>query len=132
MKVVFTNGCFDRFHYGHDHLLEACRTFGEYLIVAVNDDASVRRLKGVGRPLQPLEVRLRRVAKHPAVDAAIPFDGYVLKLLQILHPDVLVKGDDYTLRTIVGATFIQNRGGEVKIVERLPGFSTTELRGEMR
>jgi len=136
-RVVFTNGCFDLLHAGHIHLLQAARSFGEHLVVGVNSDVSVQRLKGPGRPVMSLEDRLLILGALTMVDALVVFpadtftpgdlERHLLDtpyaLLRLLRPDVLVKGGDYTPEEVVGREF----AGEVRIVPLLEGRSTTAL-----
>jgi D-beta-D-heptose 7-phosphate kinase / D-beta-D-heptose 1-phosphate adenosyltransferase len=126
--VVFTNGCFDLLHVGHISVLEQARRAGDRLIVAINSDASVSRLKGPSRPIVGERERARVLAALAAVDAVVVFDEPTpLELIQQTRPDVLVKGGDYTLDTVVGAHKVQSWGGRVKIVPIVEGFSTTRL-----
>lgn len=127
--VVFTNGCFDLLHAGHVRYLEAARALGNRLIVAVNDDASVTSLKGEGRPIQPAAERAAIVAALESVDLVVTFsEERTVKLLEELHPDILVKGGDYTVESLYPAErkAVQDYGGEIKFIP-LMGPSTTEL-----
>ncbi len=127
-KVVFTNGCFDLLHLGHIDYLEKARQLGDYLIVGLNDDDSVRRLKGPQRPLLPLEARSRMLAALGFVDAVVPFpEDTPRKLVESLRPEILVKGGDYQLTEIVGHEFVLANGGKVLTIPLVPGYSTTEL-----
>jgi D-beta-D-heptose 7-phosphate kinase / D-beta-D-heptose 1-phosphate adenosyltransferase len=127
-RVVFTNGCFDLLHIGHIALLEQARRFGDRLIVAINSDASVRRLKGPTRPIVDQNARARVLAALAAVDAVVVFDEPTpLEVINTVKPDVLVKGGDYQAETIVGAREVAAWGGELKIVPLVEGFSTTRL-----
>jgi D-beta-D-heptose 7-phosphate kinase/D-beta-D-heptose 1-phosphate adenosyltransferase len=127
-RVVFTNGCFDLLHIGHITLLEQARRFGDRLIVAINSDASVSKLKGPGRPIVGQSERARVLAALAAVDAVVVFDEPTpLEVIVAARPDVLVKGGDYDAGTIVGAKEVASWGGEVKIVPLVEGFSTTRL-----
>lgn len=130
-RVVLTNGCFDLLHDGHRHLLRRARAEGDVLFVAVNDDASVRRLKGPGRPRRPLARRVADLAAVAAVDWIVAFAADTPEaLVRAIAPDVLVKGDDWAADAIVGRAFVEARGGRVVRVPRLPGLSTTRaLRG---
>lgn len=127
-RVVFTNGCFDLLHVGHITLLEQARRFGDRLIVAINSDASISGLKGPTRPIVGESDRARVLAALAAVDAVCVFsEPTPLELIVAARPDVLVKGGDYNIDTIVGAQEVQTWGGQVKIVPLVPGFSTTRL-----
>lgn len=132
-RLVLTNGCFDLLHVGHVRLLTRARSEGDALFVAVNDDASVRRLKGHGRPLVPLEDRLELLAALRAVDVAFPFaEDTPLEVIRRLRPDVLVKGADYALEAIVGADLVRGWGGRVVRAELAEGRSTSALRARVR
>jgi rfaE bifunctional protein nucleotidyltransferase chain/domain len=127
-RIVFTNGCFDLLHLGHVAYLEEASKLGDVLIVGLNSDASVQRLKGPSRPIQPQEARARILAALEFVEAVVVFDEDTpLRLIQRIAPDVLVKGGDYTPETVVGADFVRERGGEVVILPFIPGYSTTGL-----
>jgi D-beta-D-heptose 7-phosphate kinase/D-beta-D-heptose 1-phosphate adenosyltransferase len=127
-RVVFTNGCFDLLHVGHITVLEQARRFGDRLIVAINSDASVSGLKGPTRPIVGETDRARVLAALAAVDAVCVFsEPTPLELIVATRPDVLVKGGDYNIETVVGANEVQSWGGQVKIVPIVPGFSTTRL-----
>jgi D-beta-D-heptose 7-phosphate kinase/D-beta-D-heptose 1-phosphate adenosyltransferase len=127
-RVVFTNGCFDILHAGHVAYLEEARALGDRLIVAVNDDASVTRLKGVGRPVNPLEQRLRVLAGLAAVDWVVGFsEDTPEQLLERLAPDVLVKGGDYGVDEVVGAEIVRAAGGEVRVLSLVDDCSTTAI-----
>ncbi len=128
-KVVFTNGCFDILHLGHVDYLEKSSEFGTQMIVAVNSDASVRTLeKGVERPVNSEYARARLIAALEFVSMVIIFgESTPLELIQSLSPDVLVKGDDYTIETIVGAKEVIAAGGEVKTIALVPDYSTTKI-----
>jgi len=126
--VVFTNGCFDILHVGHVTLLDDARREGCRLIVGINSDDSVRRLKGPSRPVVDERSRARVLAALEAVDAVVVFDEPTpLELMLALRPDVIVKGGDYEADSIVGAAEVRSWGGRVKIVSFVPGFSTTEI-----
>ena len=132
--IVFTNGVFDLIHPGHVQLLEAARQEGTALIVGINSDASVRRLgKGTERPLMPEAARARVVAGLASVDCVVLFEGDTpLELIQSLAPDILVKGADYPRASIVGADWVEARGGRVVRVPLVSGFSTTSLVERLR
>ncbi len=125
-RIVFTNGCFDILHVGHITLLEQCREFGNKVVIGVNSDASVKRLKGPTRPVVGEKERARILAALGATDAVIIFDQETPhELIQSVRPDVLVKGGDYTSSTIVGADDVVTWGGRVEIVPTVNGVSTT-------
>jgi D-beta-D-heptose 7-phosphate kinase / D-beta-D-heptose 1-phosphate adenosyltransferase len=127
-RIVFTNGCFDLLHIGHITLLEDARREGDKLIVAINSDISVSRLKGPSRPIVGESERARVLAALAAVDAVIVFDDPTpLRLIETLRPDVIVKGGDYSEDTVVGAEEVRSWGGSVKIVPTVDGFSTSKL-----
>jgi rfaE bifunctional protein nucleotidyltransferase chain/domain len=132
--LVFTNGVFDLLHSGHVDYLEAARALGHALVVAVNTDASARRLgKGTDRPLQGAAGRSRVIAGLAAVDRVVLFDEDTpLTLIQAVRPDILVKGGDYTRATIVGADFVESYGGSVRTIPLVPGHSTTSLVERLR
>jgi D-beta-D-heptose 7-phosphate kinase/D-beta-D-heptose 1-phosphate adenosyltransferase len=125
-RVAFTNGCFDLLHAGHLSLLEQARRSADRLIVGLNSDLSVRRLKGVGRPVQSEVTRATLVASLKTVDAVVIFsEDTPLSLIQSLEPDVLVKGADYSAENVVGADIVIRRGGKVLLAELVAGQSTT-------
>lgn len=127
-KVVFTNGCFDILHYGHAHLLQFARRQGDFLVLGLNTDASVRRQKGESRPLVPEAERAHMLALYPFVDLVVLFDEDTpLRLIEAVRPDVLVKGGDYTPETVVGRELVESAGGRVAICPRLEGLSTTGI-----
>ena len=128
-RVVFTNGCFDIVHAGHVHYLQQARSLGDRLIVAVNDDASVRRLKGEGRPVNALGQRMSVLAALRAVDWVVAFaDDTPKPLLQRLQPDILVKGGDYRdVDEVVGHEIVLGYGGEVRTLDQVDGVSTTAI-----
>ncbi len=128
LQVGLTNGCFDILHPGHVSLLAQARAGCDRLVVALNTDASVRGLKGAGRPVNPLEGRARVVAALRHVDAVVAFDEPTpLELIRTLLPDVLVKGADYTVDQVVGADVVQAAGGRVLLASLVPGVSTTGI-----
>lgn len=127
-RVVMTNGCFDLLHAGHVAYLAAARALGDRLVVAVNDDASVRRLKGDGRPVTPLGQRLTVLAGLAAVDWVVPFsEDTPAELIGEVLPDVLVKGGDYRPEAIAGGDAVRRNGGEVRVLDFIEGESTTAL-----
>lgn len=125
--IVFTNGCFDLLHQGHLYLLNEAKKLGDMLIVAVNTDDSVKRLKGNTRPIESLETRLNKLSTLDIVDYVIAFsDDTPIQLIQQILPNVLVKGGDYKKEEIVGNNIAQ----EVVIIPLLDGFSTTKIISE--
>jgi len=125
-NVVFTNGCFDLLHRGHVTLLERARSFGEYLVVGLNTDASVRRLKGESRPVNSEADRAQVLSALEAVDAVVLFDEDTPEtLIEAIEPDVLVKGADYAREEVVGGAFVEGRGGRIELVDLVEGYSTT-------
>jgi D-beta-D-heptose 7-phosphate kinase / D-beta-D-heptose 1-phosphate adenosyltransferase len=126
--IVFTNGCFDLLHVGHITLLEDCRRFGSKLVLGLNSDASICRLKGPSRPIVGERERARVMAALAAVDAVVLFDEDTpLELIRAIRPDVLVKGGDYTVETVVGHEDVIAAGGRVEIVPTVEGFSTSNI-----
>jgi len=127
-RVVMTNGCFDILHAGHVSYLEEAKSYGDKLIVAVNDDASVARLKGASRPITPLQDRMAVLAGLAAVDWVVAFsEDTPAKLITRLLPDVLVKGGDYDVQEIVGSDTVIKNGGEVRVLSFKEGRSTSAL-----
>jgi len=132
-KVVFTNGCFDLLHIGHVRYLQEARELGDALVVGVNSDASVRRLKGPGRPLTPALDRAEILAALACVDFVTIFDAATpLQLIRALGPDVLVKGGDWPVDTIVGREVVEGRGGKVLAIPFVKNRSTTAMIGKIR
>ncbi|HOA05842.1 MAG TPA: adenylyltransferase/cytidyltransferase family protein [Candidatus Fermentibacter daniensis] len=128
LTLVFTNGCFDVLHPGHLLILETARSMGDFLVVGLNTDRSVKALKGPGRPAVPLSGRAAMLAALAPVDLVIPFDEDTpARLIREIRPHVLVKGGDYSAEDVVGADTVLADGGRVEIVPLLPGFSTTVL-----
>lgn len=124
-RIVFTNGCFDIIHAAHVRLLKFARSQGDILVVGVNDDASVTRLKGPGRPILPLDQRLRVLAGIAAVDYVIPFEEDTpAALIELFRPEVLVKGSDYTVQEVVGHEAVLGWGGRVQLAPPSEGIST--------
>jgi D-beta-D-heptose 7-phosphate kinase / D-beta-D-heptose 1-phosphate adenosyltransferase len=127
-KIVFTNGCFDLLHAGHLHTLEVARSFGDILVVGLNTDASIRRIKGDTRPIVPGAERAQALAATFCVDLVVFFDEETpIALIQAVKPDVLVKGGDYAGRKVVGQAFVEASGGRVELVPLVDGLSTTKL-----
>jgi D-beta-D-heptose 7-phosphate kinase / D-beta-D-heptose 1-phosphate adenosyltransferase len=132
-RLVFTNGCFDILHRGHVEYLFAARALGDALVVGVNTDASVRRLKGEGRPVVSLEDRLFVLAGLACVDAVTPFgEDTPRDLIAALLPDILVKGGDYEADAVVGGQEVRAAGGEVRILPFVGGRSTTGIIQQLR
>ena len=132
-RLVFTNGVFDLLHPGHVDVLLAARRHGEALVVGVNSDESVRRLKGPERPIRTAAERCYVLAALESVDVVVVFDQDTPRdLITLLRPDVLVKGGDYTEATIVGASEVRARGGEVVVIPLTAGHSTTSTIERLR
>ena len=131
-RIVMTNGCFDLIHPGHVRYLQQASALGDILIVAVNDDDSVRRLKGESRPLNTVEDRMAVLAALSGVDYVVPFtEDTPERLIALLAPDVLVKGGDYSVEQIAGHESVLARGGEVRILDFVTGHSTSDLISRM-
>ena len=132
-RVVLTNGCFDLLHPGHLALLEAARALGDVLVVAINSDRSVRRIKGEGRPLVPEAERAEMLLALEAVDRVVVYDEPTpLEVVKALVPEVLVKGADWAEDAIVGREEVEAVGGQVVRVEMVPGKSTTAMLERIR
>jgi rfaE bifunctional protein nucleotidyltransferase chain/domain len=128
LKVVFTNGCFDLLHLGHVDYLEKARNLGDKLVLGLNSDDSISRFKGPDRPLQDQQSRARVLAAMQFVDLVVLFnEDTPLLLITELQPDVLVKGSDYLTENIVGADVVKKKGGVVKTIDFVPGYSTTRI-----
>ena len=127
-KIVFTNGCFDLFHVGHVEYLAEARKLGDFLVVGLNSDRSVRMIKGLSRPINTQTARAVVLAALGCVDVVVLFDETdPLPLILSIRPDILVKGGDWTLNEIVGAKEVQEDGGRVMTIPYIPGYSTTDL-----
>lgn len=127
-QVVFTNGCFDILHLGHVDYLEKSRNLGDKLILGLNTDASINRLKGEERPIVPEHARARLMASLAFIDLVVLFsDDTPLEVIKILEPSILVKGNDYAIEQIVGGKEVLEKGGQVKTIELVEGFSTTNI-----
>ncbi|MEM9389952.1 MAG: D-glycero-beta-D-manno-heptose 1-phosphate adenylyltransferase [Bacteroidota bacterium] len=127
-KVVFSNGCFDILHLGHTDYLEKARALGQKLVVGLNTDESVKKLKGASRPVNNELSRARILAALAFVDAVVLFnEDTPYELIKAIRPTVLVKGDDYLAENIVGADIVKANGGEVKTVSLVEGYSTSLL-----
>lgn len=127
-KIIFTNGCFDILHKGHIKTLFEAKRIGDILVVGMNDDASIRKLKGFDRPIIPLDSRITVLASLGFVDYVIPFSEETpLEVIKQVRPHVLVKGGDYDEDEIVGRELVLKLGGFVKIIDEVSGYSTTEI-----
>jgi len=127
-KIVFTNGCFDIVHMGHIDYLSKASDHGDVLVIGVNTDASVKRIKGKGRPLQDESARASLLASLFFVDTVVLFDEETpLELIQLVQPDILIKGSDYKEEDIVGADIVRNNNGSVITIEFLKGYSTSSI-----
>ncbi len=132
-KIVFTNGCFDILHRGHIHLFRQSKRLGDVLVVAVNDDDSIRRIKGHGRPVFPLEERLEVLSALSDIDYLVAFSQDTPReLIKKVQPDVLVKGGDWQPEDVVGKEEVEAEGGRVMIIPYLEGRSTTEIIQKIR
>lgn len=132
-KIVFTNGCFDIVHAGHVGYLAKAKQLGDRLIVAINDDESAHRLKGPGRPINPVERRMAVLAGLEAVDWVVSFSEDTPEpLLEFLQPEILVKGGDYTMDEVVGGDYVNSYGGEVRVLEFLDDCSTSAIMEKMK
>ena len=128
LRIVFTNGCFDLVHLGHVDYLEKARMLGDKMVVGINADASVRRLKGESRPLQDEYTRARVMAAMQFVDAVAIFsEDTPYNLIALVQPDILVKGNDYAPENIVGYDIVTARGGSVETIALVAGHSTSNL-----
>jgi len=126
--IAFTNGCFDILHAGHIHSLSQAAAFADILIVGLNSDASAKKLKGENRPINKEQNRALLLASLVMVDAVVLFDEDTpYQLINAILPDVLIKGGDYTIETIVGAKEVIAKGGRVEIIELVEGLSTTSI-----
>ena len=127
-KIVFTNGCFDILHIGHFDYLHQSKSLGNFLIVGLNSDDSVRSLKGNDRPINNQNIRAENLSKLDYIDAVIIFNEETPeKLINLLLPDILTKGGDYKINQIVGSDTVINNGGKVKILPHIKGYSTTAI-----
>jgi D-beta-D-heptose 7-phosphate kinase/D-beta-D-heptose 1-phosphate adenosyltransferase len=132
-KLVFTNGCFDIIHRGHIDYLNRAKALGDYLVVALNSDDSVRRLKGEGRPINKLEDRAFVVANLKAVDFVVSFeDDTPFEIISAIIPDVLVKGGDWSIENIVGRDIVEANGGKVYSLPYVENYSTTNIINKMK
>ena len=131
--VVFTNGCFDIIHPGHVDYLTRAKELGQRLVMGVNTDASVSKLKGSHRPIQSEDARLQVLAALECVDALVLFGEQTpFDLISTVKPNILVKGGDYTIDTIVGADIVMQNGGRVEIIPFLEGYSTSAIEKKIK
>ncbi len=132
-KIVFTNGCFDLLHLGHIDYLSKAASLGDVLIVGMNTDASVSRIKGPHRPINDETSRMRIMASLFFVNAVILFDDPTpLELIKLVQPDILVKGGDYKVEEIVGYEVVKARGGITQTIDIVPGYSTSSIEAKIR
>ncbi|MEM1124700.1 MAG: D-glycero-beta-D-manno-heptose 1-phosphate adenylyltransferase, partial [Bacteroidota bacterium] len=132
-KIIFTNGCFDLLHYGHLHYLVQAKSLGDKLIIGLNSHKSVKRLKGQHRPINDDLTRFYLLASLVFVDAVIEFsEDTPLELIKKVQPDILVKGGDWLPEQIVGADFVLKRGGKVKSLPYIKGYSTTNIEAKIK
>jgi rfaE bifunctional protein nucleotidyltransferase chain/domain len=128
LKIVFTNGCFDILHKGHVQYLSEAKKFGDVLIVGINSDLSIKNLKGNKRPIIPLESRIEVLNAIKPVDFVISFEELTpIKLISLIKPDIHVKGGDYTVESLPESKLILEYGGNIKIINLVEGFSTTNV-----
>ena len=133
LTVVFTNGCFDLLHYGHLHYLADARDIGDKLVVGLNSAASVRRLKGVNRPINDELTRQYMLASLDMIDAVVVFEEDTpFNLINMIKPDILVKGGDWAVEQIVGSDIVLKNGGKVLSLPFVEGYSTTNLETKIR
>lgn len=132
-KIVFTNGCFDLLHFGHLHYLAEARDFGQRLIIGLNSEDSVRRLKGPHRPINDEKTRQFQLASLEFVDAVVIFEGDTpYDLIALLKPDILVKGGDWKADQIVGSDIVLSNGGDVRSLPFVEGYSTTNIEQKIK
>ena len=128
LKIVFTNGCFDILHRGHVEYLNKAKKLGDVLIVGINSDKSVKKIKGDKRPIIPLYSRAYVLDNLKVVDFVVPFDEETpIELIKIIKPDVHVKGGDYKEEDLPEAEIVKGYGGEIKIIPLIEGYSTTKI-----
>ena len=131
-KVIgFTNGCFDLLHEGHFHLIKEAKKRCDFLIIGLNSDESVKKLKGESRPIENQQQRAKNLSKMVEVDVIAIFNTETPEnIIKDLNPDILIKGGDYNKNDIVGSKFVIENGGSVEVIDLLPGFSTTKIINE--
>ena len=132
-KIVFTNGCFDLIHLGHIEILARSSDFGDKLIIGVNSDLSIKKLKGENRPIIEESSRTRQLSELEFVDAVVLFDEETpIKLIETIKPDVITKGGDYTAKNVVGNEVVSQKNGEVVIIPLTQGYSTTSILNKIK
>lgn len=135
-RIVFTNGCFDILHSGHVAYLHQARALGDVLIVGLNKDDSIRRIKGSGRPINSLADRIQVLAGLSSVDHIIPFgelgNDTPIPLIEVSKPNIFVKGGDYTMESLPEADTVERFGGKIALVDRIPQHSTTHIISKIR
>ena len=132
-KIVFTNGCFDLIHLGHIEILARSSDFGDKLIIGVNSDLSIKKLKGENRPIIEESSRIRQLSALEFVDAVVLFDEETpIKLIETIKPDVITKGGDYTAKNVVGNKVVNQKNGEVVIIPLTQGYSTTSILNKIK
>ena len=132
-KIVFTNGCFDLIHLGHIEILARSSDFGDKLIIGVNSDLSIKKLKGKNRPIIEESSRIKQLSALEFVDALVLFDEETpLKLIETIKPDVITKGGDYTAKNIVGNEVVSQKNGEVIVIPLTRGYSTTSILNKIK
>jgi rfaE bifunctional protein nucleotidyltransferase chain/domain len=132
-KIVFTNGCFDILHAGHVDIFQQARNLGDALVVAVNSDISIKKIKGEKRPVVPQAQRMQVLAALEAIDYVVIFEEEnPLKIIKEIQPDILVKGGDWPVETIVGREIVEKKGGKVLSIPLMEGISTTNIIEEVK
>ena len=132
-KIVFTNGCFDLIHLGHIEILARSSDFGDKLIIGVNSDLSIKKLKGENRPIIEESSRIRQLSALEFVDAVVLFDEETpIKLIETIKPDVITKGGDYTAKNVVGNEIVSQKNGDVVIIPLTQGYSTTSILNKIK
>ncbi len=132
-KIVFTNGCFDILHAGHVDIFQQARNLGDALVVAVNSDISIKKIKGEKRPVVPQVQRMQVLAALEAIDYVVIFDEEnPFKIIKEIQPDILVKGGDWPVETIVGRELVEKKGGKVLSIPLMEGISTTNIIEEVK
>ena len=132
-KIVFTNGCFDLIHLGHIEILARSADYGDKLIIGVNSDLSIKKLKGENRPIIEESSRIRQLSALEFVDAVVLFDEETpIKLIETIKPDVITKGGDYTAKNVVGNEVVSQKSGEVVIIPLTQGYSTTSILNKIK